>query len=310
MTASIETFEKKLFSMTSIIKGNYTLCGDLYSLTASGFFYTEQTPTEPENKGPQWVRIDNYWFITNRHVVLPKEGNDEDSKEVLLDRMEFGLRRTSVERGIEWFPVSLSKEELKENLRLHPDKSIDVVAIDITKKIREIIDAITKKELENNISIPATISNRDLPGEKPIPIEVTSDIIVASYPKGFYDVVNKFPIVKSGIIASAWGANFNGKPLFQIDAQLFPGSSGGLVISKPTNWGIQDGHMAYTLSKEFVLLGVYSGEPIFKEKIVIDGKQVMYEGKPAEIEKSYGLGNVWYSYLIPEIISRGIKYNE
>ena len=133
---------------------------------------------------------------------------------------------------------------------------------------------------------------------------------MASYPKGFYDVVNKFPIVKSGIIASAWGANFNGKPLFQIDAQLFPGSSGGLVISKPTNWGIQDGHMAYTLSKEFVLLGVYSGEPIFKEKIVIDGKQVMYEGKPAEIEKSYGLGNVWYSYLIPEIISRGIKYNE
>ena len=122
MTASIETFEKKLFSMTSIIKGNYTLCGDLYSLTASGFFYTEQTPTEPENKGPQWFRIDNYWFITNRHVVLPKEGNDEDSKEVLLDRMEFGLRRTSVERGIEWFPVSLSKEELKENLRLHPDK--------------------------------------------------------------------------------------------------------------------------------------------------------------------------------------------
>ncbi len=308
MDTKSEVFEKKLFSMTSIVMGNYTLNEKLYSLTASGFFYTEQTPTEPGKNGPQWVRIDNYWFITNRHVVLPKIGNGENSEEILLDRMEFGLRKTSANRGIEWFPVSLSKEELKENLRLHPDKSIDVVAIDISQKIRGIIEAIRKEELENNISIPATISNRDLPGEKPIPIEVTGDIIVASYPKGFYDMTNKFPIIKSGIIASAWGANFNGKPLFQIDAQLFPGSSGGLVISKPTNWGIKDGQMAYTLSKEFVLLGVYSGEPVFKEEIVIDGEVMMFKGKPMEIQKSYGLGNVWYSYLIPQIISKGIKY--
>lgn len=308
MNINNEVFDKKLFSMTSIVAGNYTLNGQLHELTASGFFYTEQTPSEPEKDGPQWFRIDNYWFITNRHVVLPKMKNGENKEEILLDRMDFGLRKTSANRGIEWFPISLNKEELKENLRLHPDKSIDVVAIDISQKIKEIIDAIRRKELENNISIPATISNMDLPGEKPIPIEVTGDIIVASYPRGFYDRTNKFPIIKSGIIASAWGANFNGKPLFQIDAQLFPGSSGGLVISKPTNWGIKDGNMAYTLSKEFVLLGVYSGEPVFKEKIIIDGKPVMFEGKAVEIEKSYGLGNVWYSYLIPQIIGRGNKY--
>lgn len=236
-------------------------------------------------------------------MVLVNDRNGENCKEILLDSMEFSLRRSSAEQGIEWFTISLSKEELKENLRLHPNKSIDVVAIDITKKIREIVDAIAKKELENNISIPVTISNRDLPGKKPIPIEVTSDIIVASYPNGFYDMKNKFPIVKSGIIASAWGANFNGNPLFQIDAQLFPGSSGGLVISKPTNWGIKNGHMVYTLSKEFVLLGVYSGEPVFKKEIIIDDKTVA-------VNKSYGLGNVWYSYLIPEIINTGIKYKE
>ncbi len=303
----MELFDRKLFPMTSLVSGSFTANGVTRGLTASGFFYTEQTPTEPGKKGPQWVRIDNYWFITNRHVVLPII-DETSANEYLLDNLVFNLRKTDGLGGIEWFPISLSSAKLKEKMRLHPNREVDVVAIDITSEIKEIVDAIGKKELENNISIPATLSNRDIPGEKPIPIEVSSDIIVASYPKGFYDAVNKFPIVKSGIIASAWGANFNGMPIFQIDAQLFPGSSGGLVISKPTNFGIQEEKMVYTTSKEFVLLGVYSGEPVFKEEIVLGGNKVIVNGKPALLEKSYGLGNVWYSYLIPEIINRGISY--
>lgn len=163
MTTNIRTFEKKLFSMTSIVKGNLTLNGDSYSSIASGFFYTEQMPTEPDKKGPQWIKINNYWFITNRHVVLHK---DKKGKEVLLDRMVFCLRRTLSNQTIEWFEISLSQEELKELIRFHPDERVDIVAIDITKKISDIIDAIARKELENNISIPITLSNRDLPGEK------------------------------------------------------------------------------------------------------------------------------------------------
>ena len=66
--------------------------------------------------------------------------------------------------------------------------------------------------------VPTTLSSANLPQNQPISIDVTSDIIVASYPKGFYDAVNKFPIVKSGIVASAWGYKFNGSPMFEIDA--------------------------------------------------------------------------------------------
>ena len=302
----MELFDKKLFPMTSLVLGNYTVDGEVRNLQASGFFYTEQTPTEPGKKGPQWVSIDNYWFITNRHVVLPKV-DETFTKECLLDSLVFHLRKTDDFGSIEWFPIILSSTKLKEKMKLHPNRDVDVVAIDISSEIKEIVDAIRKKELKNNISIPVTLSNRDLPGEKPIPIEVSSDIIVASYPKGFYDAVNKFPIVKSGIIASAWGAHFNGMPIFQIDAQLFPGSSGGLVISKPTNFGIQDEKMVYTASKEFILLGVYSGEPVFRDEIVLSGNKLIVNGKPAFLEKSYGLGNVWYSYLIPEIINKGIR---
>ena len=132
-----------------------------------------------------------------------------------------------------------------------------------------------------------------------ITIDVTSDIIVASYPKGFYDVVNKFPIVKSGIVASGWGLNFRGNPLFEIDAQLFPGSSGGVVISKPQNIAMIDGRLNYSKTKQYVFLGVYSGEYMWKDKVK------RKDGSEEEIDRSYGLGNVWYSYLIPEIIDSG-----
>ncbi|MCD7819568.1 MAG: serine protease, partial [Lachnospiraceae bacterium] len=161
---------------------------------------------------------------------------------------------------------------------------------------------ISENKIENNIILPTTLSNLNLPDNQSITIDVTSDVVVASYPKGFYDYINKFPIVKSGIIASAWGAYFNGQPLFQIDAQLFPGSSGGLVISKPTNIAMIDGHINYSQSKQFVLLGVYSGEYTWKKESEINGKKDL-------IDMSYGLGNVWYSNLIPEIITNGASYS-
>jgi len=116
-------------------------------------------------------------------------------------------------------------------------------------------------------------------------------------------MVNKFPVVKSGIVASAWGYKFNGLPMFEIDAQLFPGSSGGLVLSKPTQITMIDGKPHYSAKKEFVFLGVYSGEYKWDDTIEVDGKKV-------KISQSYGLGNVWYSYLIPEIIYKGIAYTK
>ena len=147
--------------------------------------------------------------------------------------------------------------------------------------------------------IPTTLTNNNLPQNQPITIDVTSDIIIASYPRGFYDDVNKFPIVKSGIVASGWGLRFRGDPLFEIDAQLFPGSSGGLVISKPQNVAMINGKPHYSGIKQFVFLGVYSGEYQWEEKI---NKE---DGSVEEVKGSYGLGNVWYSYLVPEIITNG-----
>ena len=66
-------FEKQLFSMTTIIHTEFIKNGMIYSGQATGLFYTETTPTEPGKSGPQWHKLEKYWLITNRHVVIKKE---------------------------------------------------------------------------------------------------------------------------------------------------------------------------------------------------------------------------------------------
>ena len=298
MTNNYVPFDQTLWPMTSIVEGSYSSNEGKARLQASGFFYTELTPTSPNKNEPQWMKVDNYWFITNRHVIAPYNSEGE---EVLLEEVVIMLRKIEDAERIDWFPIVLDHDEIKANTKFHQDSRVDVVAIDISNQMKNIFDGIATGKIENNLCLPVTLSNLNIPNDQPIPLEVTSDVIVASYPKGFYDNVNKFPIVKSGIVASFWGANFKGLPMFQIDAQLFPGSSGGMVISKPTHIGQQNGQLFYSVTKQFVLLGVYSGEYFFKDEVAVGDKTV-------EVNRSYGLGNVWYSSLIPEIIRSGIRY--
>lgn len=294
--SKVETFERQLFTMTTIIETNVVKDGMLYSFQGTGFFYNEVTPADPTKTGPQWYKLDKYWLVTNRHVILPQI----DNVEYVPDRFTFHLRK-NVGGTIMWEAIILSKDQLLSLAKFHQDSAVDVGLIDISGFIQTIINNIADKKIENNILLPTTLSNNNLPENQPITIDVTSDIIVASYPKGFYDKLNKFPIVKSGIVASAWGLNFNGSPIFQIDAQLFPGSSGGLVLSKPTHIAMINGNLSYSETKQFVLLGIYSGEFKWYEEIEIGDKKY-------KMGNSYGLGNVWYSNLIPQIINDGTKY--
>lgn len=290
------SFERQLYSITTIIESKIIIDGKIYSSQGSGFYYTEQSPTEEGKLGPQWYKLDKFWLVTNRHVVL----SIIDGKEYLPDSFTFCFRE-NINGEVRWMPISLSKNEVSNVIKLHNDSSVDVALLDVSQFVNNIIQNYTKMEDKPGLYLPGSLSNQNLPENQPLTVDVTSDIIVASYPKGFYDKYNKFPIVKSGIVASGWGLAFNKKPMFQIDAQLFPGSSGGLVISKPTNIALINGEIQYSKYKQFVFLGIYSGEYIWHEKIQIDGKDT-------ELERSYGLGNVWYSYLVPQIINNGIKF--
>ena len=64
---------------------------------------------------------------------------------------------------------------------------------------------------------------------------------------------------------------------------------------------MQDGELYVDSRLHFAFLGVYSGEYTWEEPVTKP------DGSQGKVSHSYGLGNVWYSYLIPEIIENGIK---
>jgi len=257
-------------------------------IQGTGFFYDELAPKDPNTKGFYWREVEATWIVTNRHVLLPKvEGN-----EIIPDTITFHVRRV-VGQGIVWEPVILDVTEIKKRLKLHTDSEVDVAILRVDDLLRE------RMKPGNLYMTLSSVSEEDLPENKNISAEVADDVVIIGYPKGFYDEKNIFPIVKSGIIATRWGMNFNDMPVFLIDAKLFPGSSGSIVVTKPTSSIVAEGPMKDERETQFAFLGVYSGEP-FRQQEPIDLDDITIIRKD-----SFNVGTVWYGKLVVDIVKKG-----
>lgn len=280
-------FDDTLYSMTTIIEIE---CGS-FRVSGSGFFYNLLSEKDIE-KGSQWREIEGMWLVTNRHVALPKINETE----MIPDIFTFNFRQ-KINGKIEWFPVSLKKDEYIKRLRLHNDSNVDIALI-------EIADLYLKLLLDKEpIMSVVGLTSDNLPSNTKSPLYTGSDVLVAGYPRGYYDRENKFPIVKAGIISTKWGDRFQGNPCFLIDAKLFPGSSGSVVITKPQQMALIDGKLMTNQNGEFVFLGVYSGEPIEQKRLHFEDMEIIKN-------ESYNVGYVWYSCLIPQIIKEGIAITQ
>ena len=110
--------------------------------------------------------------------------------------------------------------------------------------------------------------------------------------------------MKSGIVASRWGAHFQGKPYFLVDAKLFPGSSGSIVVSKPQQFAFDGGQLLRAQEKQFAFLGVFSGEPF------LEGEPVELDGMVITKKSGFNLGIVWYGNLVRDLIDHGVPFAE
>lgn len=274
------------------IHGISTLIHSSYSFGSSqgtGFFYQQLAPKDP-TKDAQWRAVTNTYLVTNRHVVLGRQNGDE----YIPTSFTFHLRKRDGE-AINWEPITLNSVELQQRAKFHPDPEVDVCIINV-------LDLITQKIKAGGDFLQwCAVSKDNFPGENKINVDIASKAVVIGYPRGFYDQFNKFPIVKSGILSSRWGLNFNGKPYFLIDAKLFPGSSGSVVISEPTNIVVDNGQVFHSPEKQFAFLGIYSGEP-FQQSAPIEMDDITI------IRKSgFNVGIVWYASLIEDIIDNGVS---
>jgi len=276
----------------------HTLTTLVYATTPNGFtqgsafFYQRLGRKEPAaTDGLAWQQIENMWIVTNRHVVLPKIHGQETAPDSFTVQL-----RVVTETGLAWEPLVLSREQLLDRALFHRDSSVDVAAVRILDLVGERMSSGPKY-----LSWHA-VTKEQFAGQNNITMQVSDDVVVAGYPHGYYDEVNLFPIVKSGIVASRWGAAFQGQRCFLIDAKLFPGSSGSIVLSKPADIVVNDGRVLSAPEKQFAFLGIFSSEPFTEERVFETENLTITE------RVGYNLGIVWYADLVEEIIISGVPY--
>ena len=263
-----------------------------FTAQGSGFYYSRLGLGGEDQ--PNRRTVEDIWLVTNRHVVIPTK----EEIEVSPVKFTFCLRKLNPSGDLDWDPVVLSAGELESLAKFHQDNSVDVAVIKIDEAVTNRVKS------GNQHATPYLLHSGNFAGKNNIEVEASSDILVAGYPKGFYDRVNLFPIVKSGIIASRWGVGFQGRPYFLIDAKLFPGSSGSVVISKPIDLIVKDGKLMSSNEKQFAFLGVFSGQPKLQESPVVIGDLTITQSS------GFDLGIVWYADLVEEIIDKGISLSQ
>lgn len=258
--------------------------------TGTGFFFSQSV------KDTNGKHIETQiWLVTNRHVVLDKD--EKTGAETLPNQLEFKLRCVDSNSKVNWLSISLSNAELHQLTKVSNNPDIDIAVINVGQKLLSTIKA------NPTLKVPfSSVSEDDIPQNNGYDIDICDDAIAIGYPRGYYDKSNLFPIVKSGIIASPWNVSFEKKPRFLVDMKLFPGSSGSLVISKPSCDISIHGKMQSFPDKQFAFLGVYSGEPYRQ------GSPVRVDDELTIIKHStYNLGFVWYSAEVTKIIASGVN---
>lgn len=152
------------------------------------------------------------YLATNRHVL-------QDAERILLKFTE-----GSNGEPIVGSPIEVMIEDISGAVTYHQNELIDVAVLPLSNTIHDVRK--TGKDFCVR-SIPSEM----VPGEEAMKeFNAIEDVIFVGYPVGVWDKKNLLPVFRKGITATPIFVDFEGLPVFLIDASVFPGSSGSPVF--------------------------------------------------------------------------------
>jgi S1-C subfamily serine protease len=205
------------------------------------------------------------YLVMNRHT-LPPEGQPKDVQLRMVVRQNGTAKIEEIS-----VPIVGSDGKYLPSVRVHRDPTTDVAAVNIAtaafgSKFESLIEAIrTGKYLNSSMLLPTQRMSAEGVG-------VGSQVYVLGYPAAIFDPRNVSPVLRVGVISTdpQEGFNFNQELRrtmnfpehidgFLLDANIYPGSSGSLVVLAADNCGCNKGH-----EQRPYILGIVSGSiPIF-----------------------------------------------
>lgn len=176
---------------------------------------------------------------------------------------------------------------VKRNLHTHTNTNVDIAVMPITGLFIK-CDDIFFKGIDYNMLADF---NEDF-------LSVAQNVEFIGYPDNRFDMKNNLPLIRSGIIASYPKVNFNGEPMFIIDAQVFPGSSGSPVMINLSFEHWKTGNIFIGDKQQIKLLGVVAATMIRNNRL----QSVNSVQPQLGTQEVIGLGIVYKSTALKEII--------
>lgn len=173
--------------------------------------------------------------------------------------------------------VVLADKKFEAVFTVHPDPSVDLACINISKIGHHEPPIFYKNQTDD--LMPDFQHERLLPG---------NDVWFVGYPENRFDTANNLPVLRRGYIASIPKVDFEGRSEFLIDAQVFPGSSGSPVFT--------------SLGNQFRLVGIVSQTMIKNEQL-----QAIPTGAALGVQQILGLGIVLKASLLTPLLETATR---
>lgn len=214
------------------------------------------------------------YLVTNKHVL----------KDAEAIRVTFTKNRDeSPDIGN---TLSIPISDSKKYIAMHPNPKVDVAVLECTGLFNLFQGQLYFKAVSYDMLADFTEPE----------LSVAENVYFVGYPDNRYDKTNNLPLIRTGLISSHPKLDYNGDPVFIIDAQVFPGSSGSPVYIDLTYENFKNGQIAIG-NKKIRLLGIVAQTMVRNNQL-----QAVPTGTAYATQEVLGLGIVFKSTTIKELI--------
>lgn len=190
--------------------------------------------------------LSTHYIITNKHVV-----NGKKTIFVRFNATEGNL--------VKDYAINLVDENGNTTYSAHPNEKTDIVAIQIIPQT-----LINDKSIWGSFDLEEhalTLEQMKVTG-----VEEGTLVYSLGFPMNLVDTI-KAPICRLGCISRVFDAfllSEKGNPTFLVDAQTFPGNSGGPIINRPEQVSI----MGTVHNNSANLIGILSSYILYRDTLI------------------------------------------